>query len=95
MDLEFSGEIWFWRGPAPFHFVTVPEAESRELHASAPLVTYGWGMIPVTARIGRTEWTTSLWPKDGGYVVPLKVKVQRAEDLALGDVVTVSLTVDV
>jgi hypothetical protein len=52
-------------------------------------------MIPVTARIGRTKWTTSLWPKDGGYVVPLKVKVQRAEYLALGDVVTVRLTVDV
>lgn len=95
MDLEFSGEIWFWRGPAPYHFVSVPDEESRELQASASLVTYGWGMIPVTARIGETEWTTSLWPKDGRYVVPLKVKVQQAEGLALGDVVTVRLTVDV
>lgn len=94
MDLEFSGEIWFWRGPAPYHFVTVPDEESRALQASAPLVSYGWGMIPVTARIGETEWTTSLWPKDGRYVVPLKVAVQRTEELALGDVVTVRLTVD-
>ena len=28
-------------------------------------MTYGWGMIPVSVRIGDTEWTTSLWPKDG------------------------------
>src|SRR5262245_6174845 len=33
MDLEFSGEIWFWRGPSPFHFVTVPEEQSFDLEA--------------------------------------------------------------
>lgn len=27
MNLNFSGEIWYWRGPAPFYFVTVPEDE--------------------------------------------------------------------
>src|SRR5687768_1959299 len=60
LRLEFSGEIWFWRGPAPWYFVTVPEEGSRELGATAKLVTYGWGMIPVTAGIGDTEWKTSL-----------------------------------
>ena len=71
MHLEFSGEIWFWRGPAPWHFVRVPEDECDEL-AAFSFVSYGWGMIPVTARIGGPSWTTSLWPKDGGYIVPLK-----------------------
>jgi hypothetical protein len=37
--LEFSGVVWFWRGPAPFHFVTVPEDESAELYATAAMVT--------------------------------------------------------
>src|SRR5690242_3356758 len=64
VDLEFSGEVWFWRGPAPYHFVTVPEDESAELQETAALVTYGWGMIPVAAGIGSTDWTTSLWPKN-------------------------------
>ncbi|SFH29581.1 protein of unknown function [Actinopolymorpha cephalotaxi] len=50
-------------------------------------------MIPVAARIGATEWATSLWPKDGGYIVPVKAGVRRAEGLELGDVVTVGLDV--
>lgn len=91
MDLEFTGEIWQWRGPAPYYFVTVPEDESQEIQAIANALTYGWGMIPVRVRIGDTEWTTSLWPKDGGYVVPLKDAVRNAEGIEEGDRITVVL----
>ena len=93
MELCFSGPIWCWRGPAPFHFVTVPEAQSDGLREVAAAVTYGWGMIPVQARIGTTGWSTSLFAKDGGYVVPVKAAVRRAEGLAEGDVVQVRLSV--
>ncbi len=55
MHIEFNGEIWFWRGPSPYHFVTVPEEQSEDLKAILKFVTYGWGMIPVIARIGKTE----------------------------------------
>ncbi len=95
MDLEFSGELWFWRGPAPFHFVTVPDGQSGALKEASALVSYGWGMIPVTAQIRATGWKTSLFPKDGRYVVPVKDAVRRAEELEVGDTVTVRLTVDV
>ena len=56
-------------------------------------VSYGWGMIPVTARIGGTEWATSLWPKDGRYIVPVRADVRRAEGVDDGDTVTVGLDV--
>jgi hypothetical protein len=95
MELEFAGPIIEWRGPAPYHFVAVPDDEAEQIQETAAAVTYGWGMIPVRGRIGETEFTTSLWPRDGGYVVPLKVAVRRAERLALGDVVTVHLVIDV
>jgi hypothetical protein len=95
MELEFAGPIIEWRGPAPYHFVAVPDDEAEQIQETAAAVTYGWGMIPVRARIGDTEFTTSLWPKDGGYVVPLKVAVRRPERLALGDVVDVHLVIDV
>ncbi|MEV6522345.1 DUF1905 domain-containing protein [Longispora sp. NPDC051575] len=95
MDLEFSGEVWFWKGPAPWHFVTVPEEECGALESASASVTYGWGMIPVTARIGDTAWTTSLFPKDGRYLVPLKTRVRGAEAIEVGDTVTIRLTVDV
>jgi hypothetical protein len=95
VNLNFSGEVWYWRGPSPFHFVTVPDDQSAELESVSSLVTYGWGMIPVTARIGGTTWTTSLYPKDGLYVLPVKDKVRRSEDLDVGDLVEVDLTVQV
>lgn len=91
--LEFSGVIWCWRGPAPFYFVTVPAELSRDIKAVSKLVTYGWGVIPVSVRIGRTEWTTSLFPKDDRYLVPLKATVRKAEKLAEGDEVGVQLEV--
>jgi len=95
MDLRFTGPLWFWRGPAPWHFVTVPEAECGLLAAASELVTYGWGMIPVEAKIGSTTFTTSLWPQDGGYIVPVKSAVRKAEKLELDDSVTVHLSVEV
>jgi hypothetical protein len=93
VQLKFSGEIWYWRGPSPFHFVRVPEEESAELHAVSNFVTYGWGVIPVSGSIGRTSFTTSLFPKDGGYVVPIKTSVRTSEGLEIGDVVEVRLKV--
>ena len=95
MQLEFSAELFFWKGPAPWHFVAVPEEECAELEATSAFVTYGWGMIPVTAGIGDTDWQTSLWPKDGGYVVPVKARVRDAELIEVGDLVTVRLSVAV
>jgi hypothetical protein len=94
MNLEFSSEMWFWKGPAPWHFVTVPEEECSELAAASALVTYGWGMIPVTARIGETGWKTSLFPKDGRYIVPVKAWVRKAEGLEVGDTVAVRVALD-
>lgn len=93
VSLEFSGDIWEWRGPAPYYFVTVPAEDYEVLREVSKFVTYGWGMIPVEARIGQTAWKTSLWPKEGRYVVPLKVSVRRAEGLKKGDRVTVCLEV--
>ena len=93
MILEFTGKIWFWRGPAPWYFVTVPQQQSADLKSISGFVTYGWGMIPAKARIGKTEWTTALFPKNGCYIVPIKTTVREAENLGDGDEVTLRLEV--
>ena len=93
MNIEFNGKVWFWKGPAPFFFVTVPAKQSRDIKAISGLVTYGWGVIPAHVRIGKTEFRTSLFPKDGRYLVPIKVSVRKAENLEEGDEVTVRLEV--
>lgn len=92
MRFEFSGEIFQWRGPAPYYYVAVPEEESADIKDASSLLTYGWGVIPVRVRIGETEWETSLFPRQGRYLVPLKDKVRRVEALSDGDVVTIVMT---
>ena len=93
MNIEFDGKIWFWRGPAPWYFVTIPAEQSNEIHEISNLVTYGWGVIPVQVRIRDTEWKTSLFPKDGLYIVPIKASVRKAEKLQEGDIVNIQLEV--
>ena len=93
MVFEFTSKIIYWRGPAPWFFVTMPAKQSRELKAVSSLVTYGWGVIPVQVRIGKTEITTSLFPKDGRYLVPIKASVRKAENIEKGDNVTVRLEI--
>jgi hypothetical protein len=91
MTLEFRGDIWYWRGPAPWYFVTMPEEQCSDLKAIANAVTYGWGVIPVHAQIGTTTWETSLFPKDGQYLVPIRASVRKAEQLEEGDTVHIIL----
>lgn len=95
VELKVNGKLWFWKGPAPWHFITVPDEDCSDLAAASSVVSYGWGMIPVTARIGDTAWKTSLWPKDGRYIVPVKTAVRLAEGISIGDTVTVRLSVAV
>jgi hypothetical protein len=93
VDLVFTGRVIEWRGPSPYHFVPVPAEESADIREVAAMATYGWGVIPVRARIGEVVFDTSLFPKGGGYLLPLKDAVRRPQGLATGDDVTVEMTV--
>lgn len=93
MDLEFEAAVFRWQGPAPWYFVSVPVEHAEALRHAASFVTYGWGMIPVAGTIGATTWTTSLFPKDGTYYLPIKASVRTAEGVQEGDTVRVALEI--
>lgn len=93
MDHLFTADLFEWRGPAPFHWLGLPEDLCAVIRAEASRTTYGWGVIPVRARIGTTEWETSLMPRDGGYLLPVKDAVRKPQRLGDGDTVTVGLSV--
>lgn len=76
MDVEFEGEVVEWRGPAPYWFLRVPVDDSEDIKLAAKGLEY-WGQVPVTVRINGTVFTTALFPKDGCYLVPLKVAARR------------------
>ncbi|MGW2747796.1 DUF1905 domain-containing protein [Streptomyces sp. NPDC001450] len=93
MELTFAGRVIEWRGPAPYYFIAVPDEESADVREVAATATYGWGVIPVEARIGEITFTTSLFPKGGSYLLPLKNAVRKPQGLAEGDDVTVEMSV--
>lgn len=93
MDTSFRAELFEWRGPAPFHWFALPEGVCDYVRSEAAAASYGWGAVPVCVRIGATGWETSLLPRGGGYVLPVKQDVRAREGLADGDLVSVAMSV--
>ena len=93
MKIKFQGTMIEWRGPSPFYFVPVPEAQSKKIKAIAAQLTYGWGVIPVIGKIGKTDFSTALIPREGVYFLPIKNAVRFAEELEVGSEVSVSISV--
>lgn len=91
VKLTFVGKVIEWRGPSPYYYAEVPAPVSEDIAGVAAAVTYGWGAIPVDARIGGTAFSTSLFPKDGRYLLPLRDAVRRAEGVALNDRVSIEM----
>ncbi len=93
-ELSFQTEVIYWRGPSPFFYAPIPPAQTEQIRQLARAVTYGWGMIPVVASIGEVLFKTSLFPKDGGYLLPIKADVRRGANVTAGDRVSVELTIE-
>ena len=91
--VTFAGRVIEWRGPAPYYYVPVPAEESADIREVAAWASYGWGVVPVTARVGDVEFHTSLFPREGRYLLPLKDAVRRSAALTLDSEVSVTLTV--
>ena len=93
MQFTFDAEVIHWRGPAPFFYAPLPDGAAEQIRNAARLVSYGWGVIPVEALVGGVRFTTSLFPRDGTYLLPLKDAVRRPTGITAGDVVHVEMVV--
>lgn len=91
MRFVFKGEVFEWRGPAPFFFVATPEAISEQIEELKSELTYGWGVIPAQITIGKTAVSTSLIPKNNSFYVPLKLEIRKPNSIKAGDLVKVIL----
>jgi hypothetical protein len=98
-----TAKVWLWRSgtaPAAWHFITIPLEKADVLKKiftnDGKKMSRGWGSIPVVAKVGKTEWRTSIFPaKDsGGYLLPVKLAVRTAEGLYMDGIVKVTLCVD-
>ena len=95
VQFRFDATIIEWRGPAPFFYAPIPAKHVEELRALAKVVSYGWGCVPVEAKIGKVSFTTSLFPKGDTYLLPLKVDVRRKTGITVGDTISVVMTLNV
>jgi hypothetical protein len=91
MEFRFTAALWEWRGPAPFYFLSLPVELADEIKAAASVLSYGWGMIPVVATIQGLDFKTSMFSKNGTYVLPVKNEVRLPLGLAVDDLLEVTI----
>lgn len=90
---RFEATVIEWRGPAPFYYAPVPAVIAGEIAAIKKRASYGWGVIPVRAEIAGVAFETSLFPKDGTYLLPLKDAVRRRVGVTVDDTVHVTMAI--
>jgi hypothetical protein len=81
-------------GPAKgsWYFLTIDGETAQAIRAHATNAA-AWGSVYVEATIGATTWRTSLFPSKqaGGWLLPLKAAVRKAEKIVEGSDVEVVL----
>lgn len=88
-----KNDVWIYPGMAGWHFVYVQDTISKKIKKDVPSKR-GFGSIPVTLKLGKTEWTTSIFPtKEGPYLLPLKASVRKKEGIEAGDKVAIHCTI--
>lgn len=88
----FTAEVWLYPGEsANWHFITIPKNIGQEVKETFGKNAKGFGSLPVQVTIGQTIWKTSVFPdkRMGTYILPLKAKVRKDEDIENRDRVTV------
>lgn len=94
LTLEFAGPLWRWEARREFWtFVSLPDGVTEDVRELAGDVPRGFGAVRVHARVGTSQWRTSVFPQDasGAYILPIKKSVRDAGGLQLGDPVQVWL----
>ena len=91
---KVKAKIWLYQGPTPWHFVTIDKKTSADIKENYSKPRRGFGSVRVEVTLGKTIWRTSVFPtKDGVYILPLKLKVRRAEDIFPGETITFKLEI--
>ena len=92
MKYEFRGKVYRWPSNPAFFQVDMPKKYFKEIAELGEVNRRGWGAVRVNAFIGRTSFTTSIFPdSSGAYSLPLKASVRKAEGIVEGSTVLVQL----
>lgn len=99
--IRHTAPLWRWNGNggAAWFFITI-DGEAGETLSTIALMRKleegrqrGWGSLKVDVSVGASRWSTSVFPaKSGGWMLPVKKEIRRAEDLAENDPMEVTIT---
>lgn len=78
-----KSKILVYPGMGGWRFLVLPKKDSADIKEKFGKRSRGWGSIPVSVTVGSTNWKTSIFPdkKSGTYLLPLKAKVRKAEEI--------------
>ena len=95
IELQFTAQLWEYKGEAPWVFVTLP-VEDADVIAERVPNRRGFGSVKVMVVIGESEWSTSVFPdkESGSFVMPVKRAIRDAEGLSIGDPVEITIVID-
>lgn len=88
-------KVWLYPGEsANWHFVTLTKKTGQEIKELYGKNARGFGSLPVEVSIGTTTWKTSIFPDkySGSYILPLKAKVRKTEEIEAGDLISFTIT---
>jgi len=101
-DFTVTTPLWRWQSataPAAWFFLTIAGEAADGIRFAAIGGQWldgrkGFGSAKVCATVGDTRWNTSVFPhkESGGWLLPVKAAVRKAEGLTEGDVVTVTVS---
>jgi len=97
VSINTRAKIWLYSSEhASWYFVTLSTASAGNLLKQAKKQRRGWGSIPVVVTVGKSVWKTSVFPNAdaGGYILPVKAKVRKAEGIEHGDTISFTLEFD-
>jgi hypothetical protein len=92
---SFTAELYLWKSrPESWVLLSLPQAVSDDIEERLTDPPRGFGSVRVQVRIGRSEWSTSIFPSKelATYVLPVKRQVLEAEALAPADTTMVHLS---
>jgi len=90
---ELTGKVWLYPGKGGWHFVTLPADLADELRTRYADNHRAFGSLRVTASMGSTMWSTSLFTdtRSSSYLLPIKAQVRRHVGIEDGDTATIVL----
>jgi len=95
LKYEFTGKVNLYQEDdvCGWQFVFFPKDLAKEIRRNHKWQEEGWGRMKARAKIGGSEWRTSIWfdTKNDTYLLPVKAEIRRKEKIEITQNVDVTI----